>query len=390
MTVPRDGGATARHAPTPVVGRTGERALLRALAERAADGTRSAVLVRGEAGIGKSRLVATLAATAADELGMAVVTCACDPYHRGSALYPVLAGLREHGIALPDGGAALARMSPQRRRREALVAVAGALCLAADEAPLLVVVEDLHWADPSTLELLAALLDGPRDVALMLALTARSDYVGPANPSLQRIELGRLDAEESLRLVERVAAEGRLPDGVAADLAARAGGSPLLAEELTRTVLATQDAGPHAGHALRLPHGAPGARHDGARRRPARGDDRPRVRRHAAARDRHDRTLGAGLGAGAARPGGRHRRGRTGPLRLSPRPAAGRGAQLAAQARRCAATTFRSRGRCWRTSPTSPPPSPSGSRATSSTPASCPRRCATGALPASRRSPSTR
>ena len=78
----------------------------------------------------------------------------------------------------------------------------------------------------------------------MLALTARSDYVGPANPSLQRIELGRLDAEESLRLVERVAAEGRLPDGVAADLAARAGGSPLLAEELTRTVLATQDPDP--------------------------------------------------------------------------------------------------------------------------------------------------
>ena len=95
-----------------MVGRTGERALLRALAERAADGTRSAVLVRGEAGVGKSRLVATLAATADDELGMTVVTCACDPYHRGSALYPVLAGLREHGIALPDGGAALARMSP--------------------------------------------------------------------------------------------------------------------------------------------------------------------------------------------------------------------------------------------------------------------------------------
>jgi tetratricopeptide (TPR) repeat protein len=246
VTVPRDGGATARHATTPMVGRTGERALLRALAERAADGTRSAVLVRGEAGIGKSRLVATLAAAAADELGMAVITCACDPYHRGSALYPVLAALREHGITLPDGGAgaALARMSPQRRRRASLAALADSLRAAAAEAPLLVVVEDLHWADPSTLELLAALLDGPRDTALMLALTARSDYVGPAYQSLQRIELGRFDAEESLRLVERVAAEGRLPDGVAGDLAARAGGSPLLAEELTRTVLATQDAHP--------------------------------------------------------------------------------------------------------------------------------------------------
>ncbi len=242
VTAPRDGGTTARHTPTPLVGRTAEGALLRALAERAADGTRSAVLVRGEAGIGKSRLVEALAAT--DGLGMAVLTCACSPYHRGSALYPVLAGLRGHGITLPDGGAALAPMSSQRRRRESIAALADALRAAAAEAPLLVIVEDLHWADPSTLELLSALLDGPRDVALMLALTARSEYAGPANPTLQRIELGRLDAGESLRLVERVAAEGRLPDGVAGELAARAGGSPLLAEELTRTVLATQDARP--------------------------------------------------------------------------------------------------------------------------------------------------
>ena len=242
VTVSRDGGATARHAPPSLVGRTAERALLRALAERAAGGTRSAVLVRGEAGVGKSRLVEALAAT--ENLGMAVLTCACSPYHRGSALYPVLAGLRDHGITLPDGGAARAPLSPPRRRRESLAAITGALHAAAAEAPLLVVVEDLHWADPSTLELLTMLLDGPRDLALMLALTARSDYAGPADPSLQRIELGRLDAAESLRLVERVAAEGRLPDGVAGDLAARAGGSPLLAEELTRTVLATQDAHP--------------------------------------------------------------------------------------------------------------------------------------------------
>ncbi len=233
-----DAGAGARHAPPPLVGRAGERALLRALAERAADGTRAAVLVRGEAGVGKSRLVAALGETVRSDLGMTVVTCACSPAHRGSALHPLLAGLRRAAIALPEDGAAQARMSPQRRRRESLAALAEAVRAAAGQAPLLLVVEDLHWADPSTLELLALLLDGPRDVALMLALTARSEYAGPATPALQRIELGRLDAEQSLRLVERVAAERRLPDGVAADLAARAGGSPLLAVELTRTVLA--------------------------------------------------------------------------------------------------------------------------------------------------------
>ena len=78
----------------------------------------------------------------------------------------------------------------------------------AAEAPLLVVVEDLHWADPSTLELVTTLLDGPRELALMLALTARSDFAGPPQRTLQRIELGRLDAAESLRLVEHVAAAG--------------------------------------------------------------------------------------------------------------------------------------------------------------------------------------
>ena len=238
-TAPCDDDDDARHAPPPLVGRTGERALLRALAERAADGTRSAVLVRGEAGIGKSRLVDALSQTVPGELGMTVVTCVCSPAHRGSALHPLLTGLRHDAIALPEPGAAQARMSPQRRRRESLAALADALRAAAGQAPLLLVVEDLHWADPSTLELLGLLLAGPRDVALMLALTARSEYAGPATPGLQRIELGRLDGEESRRLVERVAAEGRLPDGVAADLAARAGGSPLLAVELTRAVLAT-------------------------------------------------------------------------------------------------------------------------------------------------------
>ncbi|MDP1850113.1 MAG: AAA family ATPase, partial [Solirubrobacteraceae bacterium] len=89
--------ALVLHAPPPLVGRTGERALLQALAERAAAGTRAAVLVRGEAGVGKTRLLDELAAGAGDELGMAVVRCACSPYHRGSALYPLLDGLRRHG-----------------------------------------------------------------------------------------------------------------------------------------------------------------------------------------------------------------------------------------------------------------------------------------------------
>ncbi|HVF80016.1 MAG TPA: AAA family ATPase [Solirubrobacteraceae bacterium] len=244
VSAPLDPGAGSRHAPTPLVGRVGERALLQALAERAAGGTRSAVLIRGEAGVGKSRLIGALAETASGTLGMTVVHCDASPSHRGSALHPLLTGLRRHGIALPDATASMAQMSPGRRRRETFAAIADVLAAEARGAPLLLVVEDLHWADPSTIELIGHLLDGPREVALMVALTARSEFLAPASTALQRIQLGRLDKDETRRLVELVAAEGgTLPDGAATALADRAAGSPLLAEELTRTALATQDSG---------------------------------------------------------------------------------------------------------------------------------------------------
>ncbi len=277
VTGPADGAALALHAPPPLVGRTGERALLQALAERAAGGTRAAVLIRGEAGIGKTRLVEDLAAHARDPLGMVVLRCACSPAHRGSALHPLLDGLHRHwqldgsdaaarltahaadlpggpratallaellGVAPADGAGELAGLGPARRRRESLAALVDALAAQAHDTPLLVVVEDLQWADPSTLELVTTLLDGPRELALMLALTARSDFAGPPQRTLQHIELGRLDGAESLRLVEHVGAAGALPGGIARRLAQQSGGSPLLAAELTRTALATQAGAP--------------------------------------------------------------------------------------------------------------------------------------------------
>ena len=275
--------ALALHAPPALVGRTGERALLHALAERAAAGTRAAVLVRGEAGIGKTRLLDELASGVGDELGMAVVRCACSPYHRGSALYPLLAGLRRHwaldgsdasarlaartadlpggrravalladllGVAMPDADGVAAGLGPARRRREALAALADALAAEAARAPLLLVVDDLHWSDASTLAFIATLLDGPRELALMIALTARSDFLGLPQRTLQRVELGRLDAEETTTLVEHVAVAGTLPSAVARQIAQHAGGSPLLATELTRTALATPGDGPPAAATL--------------------------------------------------------------------------------------------------------------------------------------------
>lgn len=262
------------HATTPLVGRLAERALLRALARRAASGTRSAVLIRGEPGIGKSRLVADLRATTA-ELELQAVVCRCVAQRGASPLRPLLDGLRglweldgPHasarlatrarcagddrtlallagmlGVAPPDGVGPQQAMSPARLRRERIGALAAALTGEARRRPLLVVVEDLHWADATTLELLGVLLDAPRELALLLVMTARGDFEPPSAVGLQRLDLARLQPAETRQLVERVADGAVLDGAIATDIAARAAGSPLLAEELTRTMLSAAGGG---------------------------------------------------------------------------------------------------------------------------------------------------
>ncbi|MDX6678992.1 MAG: hypothetical protein QOE31_3044, partial [Solirubrobacteraceae bacterium] len=235
-----DGGRRS-HAPAPLVGRSGERALLRALAERASAGTRSAVLLRGQAGVGKTRLVEALSEIAA-ELGMDILHCECSPYHRGSPLHPLLEGLRNaDGTPFAAPAAPSDDRSAGRARRALLDALAQSLAERAARRPLLLVVEDLHWADATTLELLDMLLEGAPELALLLALTGRQDVAPLRGSVLQVLDLAQLEGHELLRVVTAAAAGGALGDGVAEELALRADGSPLLAEELTRTMLATQD-----------------------------------------------------------------------------------------------------------------------------------------------------
>ena len=107
--------------------------------------------------------------------------------------------------------------------------------------PLLVVVEDLHWADPWTLELLGLLIEGAPDLPLLLAMTARQDLPPLPGAALQVLDLAPMADAEVLRVVAAAATGGALADGVAQEFAEARRGSPLLAEELTRTMLAMQD-----------------------------------------------------------------------------------------------------------------------------------------------------
>ena len=173
---------------------------------------------------------------------MAVLQCQCSPYHRGSPLRPILHGLHRHDRARSAAAAAPKDdTSAGRARREQLAALSSAIADYARHRPLLVVVEDLQWADPTTLELLGMLIAGSPELPLLLVLTARQDVAPLPGAVLQLIDLPRMGDADLRRVVAAAAAGGALADDVVAELAERASGSPLLAEELTRTMLATQD-----------------------------------------------------------------------------------------------------------------------------------------------------
>jgi class 3 adenylate cyclase/predicted ATPase len=252
---------------TPLVGRERERAHLSAAAERARNGELTAVLITGDAGIGKSRLVHYVRE---DAVRLQQLHCQCSPYHRGTALHPILEALRRRWGMDGDEDAQLAALrqaltgeldtprnlallaavldlgvppgspplgSPGRQRADTLEVLAGVLRSEARRTALVVAIEDVHWIDPSTVELLGALLSGDRDVPLLLLMTARPGFTPPwgVNGGLELLALDRLAPPEARELITQVA-----PDLSAEDvdrLADETDGVPLFAEEMTRAVL---------------------------------------------------------------------------------------------------------------------------------------------------------
>lgn len=261
------------YALTPLVDRERERAQLAEAADRACSGRTTAVLLTGDPGIGKSRLVHDLCETTAGELRL--LKCECSPYHRAHALYPLLEGLRQHWaldgdtdaqlrtlranlgrhreLADPRNLALLAAVlelhpaaevpaplgSPQRQRAETLGLLAALLRAEARRTPLLLVVEDAHWIDPSTLELLSQLLGDERDAPLLLVITARPEFAPPweAQSGFAMLTLDRLDPGEARELVRLVAPLDVLSASAVESLAEHTDGVPLFVEEMTRATL---------------------------------------------------------------------------------------------------------------------------------------------------------
>jgi class 3 adenylate cyclase len=227
---------------TPLVGREAEVALLRERWAQSSDGLGQVVLLSGEAGIGKSRLVHVLTETVVDP-GVPRLTLRCSPYHTNSALYPVIEHLQRvlhwHHDVSPEArlatleqalqGARLSlaevvplaaallslpvperypplTLSPQRQKQQTQEALVAWLLAEAAQQPVLAIWEDLHWADPSTLELLGLLLDQVPTTRLLLMLTARPEFRPPWAPRsyVTPLTLTRLTRPQIEEMVLRV------------------------------------------------------------------------------------------------------------------------------------------------------------------------------------------
>jgi DNA-binding SARP family transcriptional activator len=255
---------TARAARTPFVGRTPELALVADRHRRAAAGRGQVVVLLGEPGIGKSRLVEELLAR--DPGGAVATAFRCSPEHTQSPLYPVAAVLRgepdrwratAQACGLPAVEAALfetqlagvaaaeppVAVSSEEQQRRLLGAVTDVLLEAGEAtAPGVLVFEDLHWADPTTLALLDRLVRELATERMLVLVTMRPELV-PAWASLSYatvVTLDHLGAAELQGLVAGLLDGGAPPDGLVDAIEQRSDGVPLFAEEL---VLALRDAG---------------------------------------------------------------------------------------------------------------------------------------------------
>jgi predicted ATPase len=261
---------------TPLVGREQEVGLLSERWQRVCEGQGQVVILSGEAGIGKSRLVQVLKENVINTPHLRW-ECRSSPYYQNTALYPIIDLLQRVlnwqadeeaavrldkleallsqsrlvvsdtvsllapllSIALPEARYPLLELSPQRQRHKTLESLVALVLEQAAHQPVLFLLEDLHWIDPTTLELLDLLVDQAPTARLLTLLTCRAEFPSPWSHRsyLTQVTLNRLSRSQSARMAARVAADKTLPGEALQQIVAKTDGVPLFIEEMTKAVL---------------------------------------------------------------------------------------------------------------------------------------------------------
>jgi predicted ATPase/class 3 adenylate cyclase len=271
---------------TPLIGREEELGLLRQRWHQAQAGEGQVFLLAGEAGIGKSRLIQTFYERMAAEPHIRL-RYQCSPYYSNSAFYPIMAQLEraarfvrdeppaqklaklEDLLAqaterVPDVAPLVAALlsipagdryppldlNPQRQKERTIEALADQLSGLAHRQPVVLLFEDAHWSDPTSLDVLDRIVHRVQEARVLAVITYRPEFEAPwkAMPHVTALTLTRLSRQQGAAMVERITAGKTLPQEVLTQILAKTDGVPLFVEELTKTVLESgllRDVGDH-------------------------------------------------------------------------------------------------------------------------------------------------
>jgi class 3 adenylate cyclase/predicted ATPase len=296
--------ASRSEAMTPFVGREHEMGVLIDCWRKATTGEGQVALLSGEAGIGKSRILTVLRERMGDERHM-VLRYQCSPHHINDAFYPVI-GQIWRGADFVNGEPAAARlqkletmiarsgldrreivpylasllaipteghypaleMAPsevKERTTAAMIAVVGAV---AKTIPVLVILEDAHWIDPTSLELLGRLVERVQHLPVLIVVTFRPEFAAPRldHARVTTISLNRFGRNQAVTMIDQIISGRTLPAEVLDQIVAKTDGVPLFVEELIKSVLESgllrEESGAYVLAATLTPLAIPSTLHD--------------------------------------------------------------------------------------------------------------------------------
>lgn len=270
-------GVTVDAGLTPLVGREQEIELLVECWEQVASGKGNAVTLTGEPGIGKSRVIQELKGHIASRSDVTLMECFCASYHQNSPFYPIVellqreafqsdransekenlrkleSFLAKYNLSTDEMMPLFARLfslqigdsyepshlPPEQQRQKTLDGLLSIILKEATRHPVLFLLEDLHWVDPSTLELISLLIKKAASSRVFILLAYRSHFTPEWDvpPHLTSISLNRLTQRQVTDMVIEIASGKGLPASVTEQIVLKTDGIPLFVQELTKMVL---------------------------------------------------------------------------------------------------------------------------------------------------------